>query len=65
MYFHAGDFSHSLLNYECFPINSKFITTAKNKCYSNYPLVVAYSTVRHHLRLWNAPTLHHKIPDAS
>lgn len=65
MYFHAGHFSHSLLNYECFPINGKFIATAKTKRYSNYPLVLAYSTVRHHLWLWNAPTPHHKTPDAS
>ena len=64
-FFHAGDFSRSLLNDECFPINSKFIATAQNKRYSNYPLVVVYRTARHHLRLRNAPTPHHKTPDAS
>lgn len=26
-YFHTGDFSHSLLNYECLRINGKFIAT--------------------------------------
>ena len=46
MYFHAGHFSHSFLNYESFPINGKFTVTAKIKRYSNYPLVVVYSTVR-------------------
>lgn len=65
MYFHTGDFSLSLLNYECFPINGKFIATAKYKRYSNYPLVVAYGTDKHHLRLSNAPIPHHKTFDAS
>lgn len=65
MYSHAGDFSHSLLNYECFPINGKFTATVKNMLYSNYPLVMAYSTVSHHLQPWNAPAPHCKPPCVS